>query len=773
MPNLARNLDASPLGSQSEVTDKPIDYSVPYRSRVKGASRHFGFFPFFAKKPWPVVQEYIRHYTSPGELVCDAFAGSGVTPVESLVLGRRAVATDINPVARFITRMTAVAPVDLGGLRAAFEQVRSISQKRIESLDSMPESELLRLLETLDYPRTPIPNTVRRAGADTVNQLHTPRQLAGLTILREAINQVNDSLLRDLLSVALARAVRYANKTYNLPPNRGSHSGDAGFLRRYSYSFAKRFYEHAVWPSFESGFQNVLEAKEETNHLIGERYSSDFTLGDVPASRIHELVGEESVDYCFTDPPYSNEIYFVDLSTLWAAWLGLEITDETRRNELMMRSKRERAKFEEDFAASVQSIALSLKTDRWFTLVYKHRDLSLWQSIVASCEQNGLRYINAVWQDLKIISKRQLENPNINPKGDMYLNFRKMSPERFSTVYPRATVINIPTRPNYVEKEIERFIVSYLGADIQLITAGVIQQILDSRAFRNYTENPANLTHDIQTALGSSRFTTWKPGIWIMSQKTSIDLTLPAIDRARYYVFDFLKENKEATEGQVDTYLLTRFAETSEGNTERVNRDASKLLRHVGKEVEPHFWRFDEDRVHKYQQLRLFFQRSKVDEIRENIQERADLQEKSLHPNLEGITLLLDRLRNANENNNKFESQSHKLLEVLNTMLHSLSDYREGLIEQVRAVGEWAQYGVDLRNVPFEDIIVQIILRSEERPFELYQEIAQKAFSSLNDGDILLQFHLATLPEWRHFQETARLRNQEDALGIALLDRTG
>src|SRR5437660_1036264 len=119
MPNLARNIDAEPRSTRLRVTDNPIDYSIPYKARAKGASRHYGFFPFFAKKPWPVIQEYINHYSSPGELVGDPFSGSGVTAVESLVLGRRAVVSDINPVARFITRMTAVAPVDLNILSAS------------------------------------------------------------------------------------------------------------------------------------------------------------------------------------------------------------------------------------------------------------------------------------------------------------------------------------------------------------------------------------------------------------------------------------------------------------------------------------------------------------------------------------------------------------------------------------------------------------------------------------------------------------------------------
>src|SRR2546430_14526402 len=142
MSNWALRSDTTPESTRPAIPDTPIDFSIPYRSREKGASRHFGFFPFFAKKPWPVVQEYIRHYTNPGDLVCDPFAGSGVAPVEALVLGRRTIAGDINPVARFITQMTAVAPINLIRLNEAYNQVSSAAKKAIESLDEMTDSEV-------------------------------------------------------------------------------------------------------------------------------------------------------------------------------------------------------------------------------------------------------------------------------------------------------------------------------------------------------------------------------------------------------------------------------------------------------------------------------------------------------------------------------------------------------------------------------------------------------------------------------------------------------
>lgn len=783
MADTAFHADPHPEHDGIGVPDVPIDFSVPYRPRERGANRHFGFFPFFAKKPWQVVQEYIKHYTVPGDLVCDPFVGSGVTAVEALVLGRRAVAGDINPVARFITRMTAVAPVDLVALQAAYEQVRASAQADIEALDELPEAALFERLGVLAYPRDPIPGGVRRGGVETVDRLHTPRQLAGLTLLRDAINQTEDALARDLLRVALANTVRYANTMYILPfdnkgRRRSPYRGDVGFLRRFSYSPASndRFYEIHVWPTFERTFNAVQRAKEETNRLIGTRYSAgSFTLAGVAASKIHEITGEGTVDYCFTDPPYSNEIRFLDLSTLWAAWLGMRITGEDRQAELLIDPKqgKPRERFEQDFAASMESIARALKDDRWFTLVYKDSDLSLWQTIVAACEASGLRFVNAIWQDVGIPSTRQIESPGVNPKGDMYLNFRKMAPRRFEALYRPLQPLALPTRTNYIEHEVERLIVAYLGADIELITSGVIQQVLNSRAFRDHDEQPADVRADLQQVLNGPRFAVWQPQtgktVWLMASQTTLDPSLEAVDRARYAAFELLRERDEATEGEVAQHLLSRLA--TDPNGDSVRTDIPALLRSVAQPAGPHRWRFDPQRVVAYKQLRLFFRPSQVDTLRERLESRHPQGEHPLRPDLEGFALLRDRLREANRENHEFDTQYGQLLTVLQTILLRLTNDFDEQIERVLTHGEWAREGIDLRNLPYDDVVLDIVLRADERPFALYVRLAEGVFTDLHDETILVQFHLETLPEWQHALTVARARGRKETLGIPLLSR--
>lgn len=58
---------------------------------------------YWSKKPHDAIRRYIRHFTSPGDLVLDPFCGSGGTAIASLIERRRAIALDLSPSAGYIT----------------------------------------------------------------------------------------------------------------------------------------------------------------------------------------------------------------------------------------------------------------------------------------------------------------------------------------------------------------------------------------------------------------------------------------------------------------------------------------------------------------------------------------------------------------------------------------------------------------------------------------------------------------------------------------------
>jgi DNA modification methylase len=88
---------------------------------------------YWARKPHNVVGEYIEHYSKKGEIVLDPFVGSGVTAIEALKRGRKAIAIDIDPISTFITHMT-LKPINLKDFKEAFKQLEKSVRKDVEKL---------------------------------------------------------------------------------------------------------------------------------------------------------------------------------------------------------------------------------------------------------------------------------------------------------------------------------------------------------------------------------------------------------------------------------------------------------------------------------------------------------------------------------------------------------------------------------------------------------------------------------------------------------------
>ncbi|MCK4224956.1 MAG: hypothetical protein KAX39_07230 [candidate division Zixibacteria bacterium] len=99
---------------------KPIDHGTIAKPHTPVYKMH----RYFARRPYSVFRELIKHYSNPGNIILDPFCGGGVTVVEGLTLKRKVIGVDINPMATFITRME-VIDVDLDELQQAFAEIEA------------------------------------------------------------------------------------------------------------------------------------------------------------------------------------------------------------------------------------------------------------------------------------------------------------------------------------------------------------------------------------------------------------------------------------------------------------------------------------------------------------------------------------------------------------------------------------------------------------------------------------------------------------------------
>ncbi len=166
--------------------------------------------------------------------------------------------------------------------------------------------------------------------------------------------------------------------------------------------------------------------------------------------------------------------------------------------------------------------------------------------------------------------------------------------------------------------------------------------------------------------------------------------------------------------------------------------------------------------------LRLSAARTLTTTVEEDPNRRRGQQ---LRQNMEGFTLLRRRLREANGGNREFEKQYSRLQEVLQIVLLRLSNGFSDQVDQVVAIGEWTDEGIDLRNLPFDDIILGIVSRSARLSYDLHRRLAQDVFTDLRDDDIVIQFHLETQAERRRPASLVNVTNQQERTSIVLLDR--
>ena len=461
-----------------------------YRPTKQSAKRHYGSHPYFTKRAWNVVQEYIKHFTQPGDVVLDPFGGSGVTAVESLVLRRKAIYCDISEWACFLARQTAVAPVSLAGLDNAFARVTERARDYICSLYALPDARISAMRHRYWFPR----NVRLPTNADVklVEDLFTKRMLLGLSALLHAIRQENDDVVRNLMLVAFSATLAKVNKTFLSAHNRKESRGGSSIFSIYRYKVAGRPVELNVWEQFELRMRRLRAAKAETNELIGDFFREPATVQFIKgsATRLSDYVAPESVDYVYTDPPYGGHIAYLDLSCMWNAWLGFSVSDEDRREEVVVGGENRKTEhaYGELLQKSLREIGEVLRPERWLSLVFAHWDPTYWRLIVETCREAGLDYVNMVAQPVGTVwSMHKKKNPLRVISGEWVLNFRKVGCAHVRKFHKKANL------EETVRDEAESCIVRNAGASTEMLYTALLPRLLESGLLGGGNQKPRDL----------------------------------------------------------------------------------------------------------------------------------------------------------------------------------------------------------------------------------------------------------------------------------------
>jgi DNA modification methylase len=289
----------------------------------------YNFHKYWSRKTWNVVGEYIETYCPKNGIVYDPFGGSGVTAIEALKRGRKAIISDISPLATELTRLT-IKYIPLEKIKEAFEIIeKKVKEKILElyktkcrncnseivfdcaiwvkdncidirykcsnlkckderkentqliqyDLDLLSKIQKHKIREW--YPKNKFYYTngmpfKEKQQYESIDELFTKRNLYALAILMEAIECEENKIIRDFLKIAFTSMVHLCTRMTPVRPTRPMSSA----WTQQSYWSANEFMEQNVWEKFESsvlGKQGLLKAKEESNTYFKDiKFATSF-----------------------------------------------------------------------------------------------------------------------------------------------------------------------------------------------------------------------------------------------------------------------------------------------------------------------------------------------------------------------------------------------------------------------------------------------------------------------------------------------------------------
>lgn len=543
------------------------------------------------KKPHDAIRQYIRHYTSPGDIVFDPFVGSGGTALAAIMEGRCAVAIDRSPAATFLTKNHCTI-TDVVKLRQTFDgllkkigpELDRLYETRCDRCGGKATTEYTVYSQVFQCPRClkkfplfncvkvdshtaagkpkkvnacphchekgqtevirsqsekfgavpvlvqyrclsgckpalserrhddqdkqkaayfkqhdlgkikaleaePIPYEVPKGYSMTgfsryqrdalyyyeveeVADLFTKRNLQALALIRDACLKLEEPA-RSIALFALTGVMLGMSRMNRYRPDVTYPTNVLSGM----YYIPQVSQEEPVLHHYANKLDRLLKGYE----VIGESVEnpcvcistqSSCGLGSIPAN---------SIDYIFTDPPYSDQVQYGELNYVWEAWLGFDTNwheEEIIVNDVRNKPEAEWAAMMKQAMAECYRV---LKPGRWLSLCYHDTSEGTWELVQDIMAEVGFlvdKTDSALFIDTGQKSYNQ-RTADKTTKRDLVLNFRKPKPGEWlvTQVFIPANV-DIPTFQELARQIIRDVLTAHPGATKDRIYDALVSSMM-------------------------------------------------------------------------------------------------------------------------------------------------------------------------------------------------------------------------------------------------------------------------------------------------------
>lgn len=435
---------------------------------------------YMARKPYNIVNNIIETLLPEKGIVLDPFCGSGTSLIEARKLGNRTVGVDINQQAVLITKASlmnwdvGIVEQELGKFLLDVEteishiyhvkigtETRIIERCHFDLIedDLIPTSYWYKDLQDgklgsrkkakvdhdfiYQYKRYEanvfglfedkklLPNSrIAIAEGATVANYLCPRNQIAIYRVINILNKYKSSYIGILVELVISSAL-------NLIKLSDKKASSQIPYWRPQHNLTSR---NAYW-IIQNKISKVIEGllflqKEAPGKIVDtfiELYEPRSSMiVRSPIQKVPEnLLPNNSIDLVITDPPYTDQVPYLEYSQLWSLllkWDNLSpdiLSEEIVVSNSPCRKGKTSENFDELLALMFQRISKAMKQHSHMVLFFHDFSLKAWSNIIQSAENAGLAYQGQVTIGRQRKSFKTVLSPNRTLDGNYIVVFRK------------------------------------------------------------------------------------------------------------------------------------------------------------------------------------------------------------------------------------------------------------------------------------------------------------------------------------------------------------
>jgi len=298
-----------------------------------------------------------------------------------------------------------------------------------------------------------------------LSDLFTPRAFRVFSDLFQSAHRIKDPRIREAILLLLTSSVAQCSR---LIPCRNDLATGGPAWTIPGFWIAPLHLETNPLIHLEARFKKYIRGLESLHASF--KNNTHAEVEKVPAQKGLKKIKNKSVSGIFFDPPYGDNVPYVEFSAIWNAFLNEKIE---YNQEIVVSDRKEFVsswdKYTNDINTVISLFRKKLKKSGKILMTFNNLDPRAWKIVLGAFAANGFICSEAKYQIPAVVSSKSQTSANTSYVGDYYCLFEKST-----------TKSKVNSDIFYLTKKLRDVIVSRRGkAPVNLVRRVAILTILN------------------------------------------------------------------------------------------------------------------------------------------------------------------------------------------------------------------------------------------------------------------------------------------------------